>query len=367
MMTTTATSTTFSGSTRGNPLVAINAFFKRREVTNGLIAGAVVIFFILIGLPGGTGDNNTLPPWFSWMLFMLTTGAFAYFAVRPLNSSERRNTSTITALQRGVTVGILAAVLMVIAALAINAGQLWEMSSPPSQLPTGLSNNITTLHDILWNVSERTTAVLAGLSEAQTNPAMLAGAPRVDPTWHFFLMALLLPVAGLLGSLFALPSLRNNETAAKPAATAESRSNLWHWLSIVPPFVLFASVVLNETLPNLNNSLGNAYASFVGGNVQLIGLLSSFLLIGSGLLAVRNAQASAQSDQAGTPLASFPVRAVILIGITLILFAVGLSAPSRSASDLLFSPKTPSLYQITGPNGSPQVVPEQLAPISDQT
>ncbi len=347
----------------------MNIFFQgasfRRALINGLIAGAVVVFFVLIGIPGGTGDADSLPPWFAWGLLMLAVGTFGFFAARPRTVVERRDATPTESLMRGAVVGITAAALLVVLMCAINAGQLWEISRPSTNLATGLRPNITRVQDVFWNVTSRSTAVMSGLSEKQINPSALNGAERADPTFRFFLMACLLPLAGVIGAGVNVLSRRRSEVRTTSAVAEPPQ---WRaWLPIGIPLAVFAFIVLNQVFAAKVGSGGlvDSYLQLIGGNAQLIGLLASFVLIASALLAIREVDTTPVSVTATTT--AMVTRALPSIILIVILCGVGiLFAPSRSANDMLFSPKAPSLSQINDANGQPQVVPETLAPISDE-
>ena len=342
----------------------------RRAVTSGLIAGAVIIFLILIGIPGGTGANNSLPPWFAWGMFALTAGLFAYFAARPRNPVEKRTTGALAILVRGMVIGVIAAALTVTLACAINAGQRWQIAGPPGQLADGLSNNIQGVQDVFNSVTERTTAVLSGLSEAQLNPSLLNGVPRADPTGGFFLLACLLPLAGIIGSGAALPAiLREEESAEKAIAARTARNPAGRWLGLIVPIVVLILIILNETLSAPDNPGAAQYNQIVGGNAQLIGLLATFVLVTTALLAVRESNVSRVSTADGS-LAANANNPSLKIGLglllTLIFFVVGFVAPSRNPTDLLLSPKTPGVTQVVGADGQPAIMQETVASITNQ-
>src|SRR5258708_38593908 len=79
----------------------------RRAISGGLIAGIVVLFFILIGIPGGAGETDTLPAWFSWALFITVTAAFAFASPPPRNSFERRTPKPIQMPVGRLIVGLI--------------------------------------------------------------------------------------------------------------------------------------------------------------------------------------------------------------------------------------------------------------------
>ena len=327
---------------------------NRRALNNGLIAGLVLIFLVLIGIPGGTG-GDALPPWFTWVLFALTVGTFAFFAVRPRNIVERRESSIPKALSGGLTVGVVAAAIVVVAALAINAAQLWEIGFPrdASTLPSGMHNNIMGVQDVFHNVTERTTAVLSGLDESQVNPSMTDN--RADPSLRFFLLACLLPIAGIAGGgLNWLAQRRESQAADRPlptAAGAVRNRQINEFIALLPPLLLFVFIVFNSVNKD-----------FLGTNAQLAGLIATFFLVGSAMLMIRGMDTANSPDVRPAPLA---LRLAVLIGFTLIMFGIGLLAPSRPSDDLLFSPKAPNQTQINAPDGSVQVVTETVSPIDE--
>ncbi len=336
--------------------------FFRRALINGLVAGGVIIFFVLIGIPGGISDVDGLPAWFAWGLFMLVTLAFAYRAARPRNIVERRSQTLPQVVVSGLIVGLVAAALTVAVMLALNAFQVWELNQTPESttLPSGLKSSVTRVQDIFYNVTPRTTAVMAGLPLDAIKPP--ANTPRADPTAGFFQMALLLVVAGVIGGglhwlIQGLMERREQRAKVVQAAPQIDRP-LLRWLPIALPLVLFALIIFNSLA--ITAPWGTAYRGLIGSSGQLIGLIASFLLIASGLLAIR-----AVGDERDTT--SFPQRAAVLVVVTLVLFGVGLAAPARPVSDLLFSPKPPDAVQITGPAGQVQVITKTAAPLDADT
>ncbi|MCC7447799.1 MAG: hypothetical protein IT324_10295 [Anaerolineae bacterium] len=323
--------------------------FFRRALINGLVAGGVIIFFVLIGIPGGISDVDGLPAWFVWGLFILVTAVLAYRAVRPHNIVERRNQTVPPVLISGLITGLVAAALMVLIMLALNAFQLWELRQTPESttLASGLRSSVTRVQDIFYNVSPRTTAVMAGLPLDAIKPP--GNTPRADPTADFFKMAILLVIAGVVGGglhwiIQGFAERREQRAKGVPAAPQVSQPFLLRWLPIALPLVLFALIVLNS----------------VSGGTQLVGLILSFLLIASGLLAMRSV-----GDEQDTT--TFPVRAMVLVVATVILVVVGLAAPMRAVSDMLFSPKPPDAVQVTGPDGQVQVITKPAASVDVNT
>ncbi len=340
----------------------------RRGIIGGLIAGIVVIFLIMIGIPGGAGDANSLPAWFAWVLFLFVAAAFALFFTRPRGIVERRNAKAMNALAGGVVVGIVAASLTVTFMCAINAAQLWEINGPPSMLDSGLRSNITRVQDVFWNVTPRTTAVMSGLAEDDIRPPN-PDTPRAEPTLRFFLVAALLPLAGVVGALGTV--LVQSRQPSDNAATVSSRSVsgpielIREWIEILMPIGIFGLILANELLSANGSSGGlyDAYKGLIGDNGQLIGLLLSFLLVGSGLLGLREAVGRAIRY---TPSANaFQQRVFIGVALTVVFFGIGFLSPNRPANDMLFSAKAPRIDQITAPDGSTSVVPEPLAPVTD--
>src|SRR5436853_6036866 len=107
--------------------------WMKPAITSGLIAGGTVTFFILIGIPGGSSDEDSLPAWFAWALFLLITGLFAYFAARTgqaRRTADRRALTLPEATLRGLVLGLSAAVVFFLVAIVLNAGQLWERNLP---------------------------------------------------------------------------------------------------------------------------------------------------------------------------------------------------------------------------------------------
>jgi ABC-type branched-subunit amino acid transport system permease subunit len=326
----------------------------RRALNNGLIAGATIIFFILIGIPGGASDAEGLPAWFVWGLFMLTAMVFGLLAARARSVTERRTQTLAVSAVRGLIVGLAAASMTIAAMCAINAAQLLELSLPKdaATLPNGLKSNITRVQDVLANVNPRTTAVMAGLPVAAIQQSTL----RADPVARFFVMAALLPIAATVGGALSwtvrLAAERREQRAhiAPPTERPALR-----WLPIALPFLFFAFIVFNAVAPGVSSQ----YRALIGTSGQLAGLLASFFLIGTGLIGIR----SASDERDATP---FRIRAAVLVIITLVIFSFGLVAPTRSASDLMFSPKAPNPVQVVTPGGA-QVVTNTPAPVDDNT
>lgn len=341
----------------------------RRGITNGLIAGAVIVFLILIGIPGATG-SEALPDWIIWTLFILIALAFGFVAARARNLSERRAQTLSTAAAAGLVTGLLAAAVVVIVMLLINAAQIWELGVTRESLalPSGLRSNIARVQDVLANVTARTTAVMAGLPLEAIRPAD-ASVPRADPVGGFFGMSLLLVAAGTAGGI---ASYVNRITADRreqraQSQTAEQRaaridSPLLRWLPIALPVLLFAFIVMNATLPNASGPLADAYRSFIGGSRQLVGLLAAFFMIGAGLNAIR----AAARQPGAAAVESFAVRVVVLVGLVIAFFTVGFAAPQPVPSDLMFSQRTPNLIEVVGAEGV-QVVPRSVVPIDIET
>lgn len=328
---------------------------RRRAINNGLIAGATVIFLILIGIPGGTNDVEGLPGWFGWGLFMVITGIFAYSVSRPRNPAEERAQTLPGLLVNGLIVGMLAASLTVTMACALNAFQLWELAQPNGgvKLATELPNKITRVQDVFENVTPRTTAVLAGLPLEAIKPKDTT-IPRAEPIWRFFLTACLLPIAGMIGvaaNWGARMIRKRRQDRPKVVALDNGRA----WAAIFLPLVFLAFIVLNGTLPASNA----AYRDFIGGNAQLAGLLASFVLIASGLLAIRGA---AGDPQQGTLV----TRLALTLPVTLVLIGVALSAPGRSSNDLIFSPREANPVQREV-DGKIQVVNDPAGQVENET
>jgi len=323
--------------------------FFRRALINGLVAGGVIIFFVLIGIPGGISDVDGLPAWFAWGLFIFVTAVLAYRAVRPHNIAERRNQTLTQVLISGLITGLASAALMVLIMLALNAFQLWELRQTPESttLASGLRSSVTRVQDIFYNVSPRTTAVMAGLPLDAIKPP--GNTPRADPTADFFKMAILLVIAGVVGGglhwiVQGITERREQRAKSIQAVPQVRQPFAVRWLPIALPLVLFALLVLNA----------------VSGGTQLIGLVLSFLLIASGLLAMRTV-----GDEQDTT--AFPLRAAVLVVVTVILFVVGLAAPIRPVNDMLFSPKPPDAVQVTGPDGQAQVITKTAPPLDANT
>ncbi len=326
----------------------------RRALNNGLMAGATIIFFILIGIPGGASDAEGLPAWFVWGLFMLTALVFGFLAARVRGVVERRTQTLAVSAARGLIVGLVAASMTVAAMCAINAAQLLELSLPKeaATLPNGLKSNITRVQDVLANVNARTTAVMAGLPVA----AIQQSTPRADPVGRFFLMAALLPIAAVAGGALSWAmrlAAERREQRARTAPPAEHPA--LRWLPIALPLLYFAFIVFNAVAPGVSSQ----YRALIGTSGQLAGLLASFFLIGTGLIGIR----SVSDERDARP---FWMRAAVLVIITLVIFSFGLLAPMRSASDLMFSPKAPNPVQVVTPGGV-QVVTDTHAPVDDNT
>jgi ABC-type branched-subunit amino acid transport system permease subunit len=301
---------------------------NRRAINSGFVAGITLIFLILIGIPGGASDADGLPAWFAWGLFMVVVGAFAWTACRARNPVEDRAQTLAGLLPRGAIIGTIAAALFVGVACGLNAFQLWELQQPVGGVPlqTGLQNKIARVQDIFANVTPRSTAVLAALPyEAIKTPD---GTPRADPTLRFFLTACLLPLAGLLGvgGYWVNRAARWRRTLGRGNMSGLKNAN-GNWAIITLPLVFLGFIVFNYTFKDV-----------LGANAQLAGLLASFLLIASGLLAVR----SAAGDE---EIGSFGRRLALTLPITLVLMAVALLAPARPPTDLFFSPRTDNTIQ----------------------
>ncbi|HVO44666.1 MAG TPA: hypothetical protein VMT34_18695 [Aggregatilineales bacterium] len=334
----------------------------RRAILSGLTTGFVVIFLILIGVPGGASDADGLPAWFAWGMFMLIALIFGRQAVRARNIREERSQTPLTSIGGGLVVGVIAAVLVVAAMCAINAAQLWELHLTPesSQYSNGLNANVTRVQDVLANVTPRTTAVMSGLPLDAIKPP--GNTPRSDPTMGFILMACLLPVASTAGGALSWFLHWNHaRRAAGPAVTPGQRRALWRrWLVVILPLLFFAFIVLNAVLPGSGGSIGSAYKDLIGANAQLAGLLATFFLIASGLFAIRE-NAPEQRPQ------SFAVRAGLLLALTLALVLVGLAAPANDPGNLIFTQRIPGLRQITGPDGTIRVISDIIEPVSTDT
>jgi ABC-type branched-subunit amino acid transport system permease subunit len=337
----------------------------RRALTNGLIAGAAIAFFVLIGVPGGASDADSLPAWFAWGLFILIAFAFGYRAARGRTVAERRSQTLGRSVADGLIVGLVAALLIIALMCVINAAQLWEINLSPeaTTLPNGFRSNITRVQDVLANVTPRTTAVMAGLPLDTIKTQDVHS--RANPVGRFFLMAgLLLPVAGLAGgsaSQFMRLLAARRGRASKTGVDTAKPERVWlRWLPIGLPLILFAFIVFNAVVPVAQGPLADVYKSLIGSSGQLVGLLTSFFLIASGLLAIR--VAGDEHDAAG-----FVRRVGVLVTITIVLFAIGFAAPSRNASDLLFSPRPASLTQVTGPDGQPLVITKTVQPVDANT
>jgi ABC-type branched-subunit amino acid transport system permease subunit len=317
----------------------------RPAINTGLVAGVSIIFLILIGIPGGVSDADGLPGWFAWGLFMVIVGAFGYSVCRPRNPVEDRAQTLPGLLPRGAIIGTVAAALFVIVASGLNALQLWELQQPTGGVPlqTGLQNKVARVQDIFANVTPRTTAVLAGLPyEAIRTPD---GVPRAEPLPRFFLMGCLLPIAGLLGVAvyWANKSARRRRTLGR-GDMSYAKGGARGWLIIGLPLVFLAFIVINYTNPGL-----------LGANAQLAGLLASFVLITSGLLAIRSAAGDEERGSVGTRLA-------FTLPITILLIAVALLAPARPGRDLLFSQRSDNTIQ-TQVDGQPVITIDKAAPI----
>ncbi len=327
----------------------------KRALTNGLIAGVTVAFFILIGIPSGPSDTEGLPAWFAWGLFLLATGAFAWFAVRPRNPVQVRAQTLLNSMQRGAVVGTAAAALFVFTACTLNAAQLWELSQPIGgvKLTSELPNKITRVQDVFANVMPRTTAVLAGLPLEAIRSADGTG-PRTDPTLRFFMLSLLFPLAGVIGA-GANPLVRRAREwqASQPASPA--RAAVREWIVIALPLIFLAFIVANGVLP----AQSAAYRTFIGANAQLAGLLASFLLIATGMLAIRGAR----DGGAGTAAQ----RLAFTLPVSLILLAVALAAPQRPGVDSFFSNRPVNAIQVTQPDGTVKVNIIDPATLDDAT
>lgn len=318
---------------------------NRRAINTGLVAGVTVIFFILIGIPGGVSDADGLPAWFTWGLFMVVVGAFAWSISRPRNPVEERQQTLSGLLPRGAIIGTVAAALFVIVACGLNAFQVWELQQPVGgvKLQTDLQNKVARVQDIFANVTPRTTAVLAGLPLEAIKPP--DGVPREDPALRFFLMACLLPLAGLLGvgAYWANKSIRRQRTLGR--GDMKASGGVRDWVIIALPLVFLAFIVFNY----LNKDV-------FGANAQLAGLLAAFLLIASGLLAVRSAAGDEQVGSFGLRLgATLPVT-IVLIGLAVFV------APARPATDLFYSPRTDNTLQ-TQENGQPKITVDKAPQI----
>src|SRR5690349_13773641 len=171
----------------------------RPALVNGLVAAGGSIFFVLLGVPGGIRDTDSLLAWSLCGLIILLTAALAYRAVRPHNMVERRVQTLSQVLISGLITGLAAGVLTVLIMLALNAFQLWELNQTPESttLASGLRSGVTRVQDIFYNVSPRTTAIMAGLPLDAIKPP--GNTPRADPTVDFFKMAILLVIAGVVG------------------------------------------------------------------------------------------------------------------------------------------------------------------------
>ena len=332
----------------------------RRAINNGLIAGAVLIFLILIGFPGGDTEEKSLPYWFIWGVFLAVVFGFGLLAARPRNVVEERRQKLSDTLRSGVVVGIVAAVLFVILAFVLNAFQLWEQAQPVGgvELETGIVNKVTRVQDVFFNVVPRTTAVMAALPTSALKPP--DGVPRAEPGLRFILMSGLFAVAGLAGGAFSYyyrrARERRAEYAGKELEQAESASRRFRlWLPLVLPLIFFGFIVMNSTLASVSRD----YQALIGGNAQLAGLIASFLLIASGLLAFR----SVSNDQ---NMGTVTQRLLLTLPVTAVLFTFALAAPVRPQSDMMYSPAEPNPIQVTV-DGQTKVVLAVPEPISDFT
>jgi ABC-type branched-subunit amino acid transport system permease subunit len=336
----------------------------RRGLSGGLIAGGVITFLILIGIPGGASDTDGLPAWFAWALFLLVALALGYNAARPHSVPQQRAQKPVPSLLSGLIVGLVAAVMIVILMIGINAAQLWEINLPKDQgaLPSGLKSNITRVQDVLANVTPRTSAVLSGLPLDEIKPPN--GQTRADPTGGFIKMScLLLSLAAALGgglswfnTQISLRREYRRENASKTGQAPPVR-NWVRWLPIALPVLFFAFIVFNAVPPA--GAIGDDYRNLIGKSGQLLGLLAAFFTVGAGLVGVR----SAVGERDTYP---FALKAGVLILITVVFFVIGLAAPERPAGDLLFSQKTPNLTQIVGSDGKIQVATENVTPVDTE-
>ncbi len=332
----------------------------RRAITNGLVAGLIIIFLIIIGIPGGKSDADSLPAWFAWALYILAVLGMAYTAARAHTFYERRTQTLSNSLIRGLVVGVLAAILTVSAMVVINGLQLQEIvlhdeivrlgpGHDPTVLPSGLKMNVTRVQDIFFNVTPRTTAVMSGQPLSAIDPE--DDSQRANPILGFILMSGMLIIAGGIGGSLSeglqILRARREEAAQRGQSTQKERSWL-AWVPILLPLLFFAFIVLNDVISDAVGPIGDAYRSAIAGNAQLMGLLASFFLVGAGLLALRTGAEEKQRS-------GFVRRAGILVLVTVILFGVGLVAPARGINDMLFSPRAPNLTQFLGPNGQMQV------------
>jgi ABC-type branched-subunit amino acid transport system permease subunit len=260
----------------------------RSGITYGLLAGGVLIFVTLIGVPH-------LIPDLARPIMLLTAFIFGLVLARGL-----RGKPAPVVLANSLLTGTLAAALMVLFMSMIN---LWQAEGAD-------------IKEVFDTVTLQTTAVLSGVPKVElfANPPedeITDDTPlRTDPMGRLIGFGALVAAAVVAGTAVH-SGLRRAELGARlrqwRGEAYAGRVTATRWLVIGLPLLIFAFILLTEW---------DVIA--LGETEQVVQLIASFLMVAAGLL-------SARAARAGGTQVSYAVRLGVNLALDVAFIALVLA------------------------------------------